>query len=217
MATDLILVGPPGCGKGTQGARIAERLGVPRLSTGDLLREAVAQGTELGKQAKPIMESGGLVPDAIVLGMVRERAATDACARGMLLDGFPRTIAQAEGLDAILSDLSRQVDRVVDIRVSDEEIVSRLSGRLSCPGCGEVFHAKARPPAEGGRCTKCGAIVIQRADDTEEAVRKRLEVYRAQTAPLIEFYKRRGVLMTVDGEGEISQVERRVESAIEDL
>jgi adenylate kinase len=217
MVTNLILLGPPGCGKGTQGARVAERLGIPRLSTGDLLREAVAQGTELGARAKPIMESGGLVPDEIVLGMVRERAGSDSCAGGMVLDGFPRTIAQAEGLDVLFGELARAVTRVIDIQVPDEEIVSRLSGRLSCPKCGEVFHVKAKPPGEGGLCTKCGTAVVQRADDTEGAVRNRLRVYREQTAPLIEFYQRRNVLSTVDGMGEIDEIQARIVSALSDL
>ncbi len=217
MAIDIILLGPPGSGKGTQGVEIASKLGIPKLSTGDLLREAVAAGTELGRQAEPIMKSGGLVPDEIVIGMVRERAVSPECAKGMLLDGFPRTLPQAEGLDAMLSSLGRSVTAVIDVMVPDDEIVGRLSGRWSCPVCGAVYHVTANPPKRQGRCDQDDAELRQRADDRAESVRERLRVYHAQTKPLAEVYQSRGLLRQVDGLGPIGEVRERVAQAIADL
>jgi len=214
---DLVLLGPPGSGKGTQGAGIAEKLGIPRLSTGDLLRDAVARGTELGRQAEPIMKSGGLVPDEVVLGMVREHAGGDECRGGMLLDGFPRTIPQAEGLGRVLADLGRSLTAVIEIDVPDGEIVSRLAGRLSCPECGAVYHVTASPPRRQGICDEDGAELKQRADDTEEAVRERLRVYHAQTEPLVKLYGTRGLLHRVNGLGSIDEVQGRIAVVTEGL
>ncbi|HSJ14673.1 MAG TPA: adenylate kinase [Longimicrobiales bacterium] len=186
---DLILFGPPGAGKGTQGALLAERYGLLRLSTGDLLREAVRAGTRLGQEAQRYMNAGELVPDAVLVGMVREYLEQHPDA-GVIFDGFPRTRPQAEALDALLAELGRSLRAVLVLEVSDDELVRRLAGRRSCPGCGAVYNVHFDPPIEPGRCTRCGSALVQRDDDQEVTVRRRLEVYGAQTAPLIEYYRR---------------------------
>jgi len=193
---NLILLGAPGAGKGTQGALLEERLGMSRIATGDLLREAVRQGTPLGLKAKAFMDAGELVPDDVILGLVREAAA-----RGNnVFDGFPRTTVQAEALDRLLADEGQKIDAVVVVDVPDALLVKRIAGRRSCPSCGAVYNVHLQPPRKADTCDRCGHALTQRADDTEETVRRRLEVYREQTEPLIGYYRSRGVpLHTVDG------------------
>jgi adenylate kinase len=202
----LILLGAPGAGKGTQGTQLAERLGVPKIATGDILRAAVREGTELGLEAKRYMDAGELVPDEVILGLVREALADSSAASGALFDGFPRNISQAERLSEILTEADRRLDGVVVLEVPDEAIVERMSGRRSDPETGEVYHLKFNPPPP-----QIAARLIQREDDKEGTVRHRLSVYAAQTAPLIEHYERQGVpLHRVDGTGKIEQIQQRI-------
>lgn len=182
----VILLGPPGVGKGTQGVLLCEGLGYTHLSTGDLLRQARREGTPLGQEAQRFMDRGELVPDAVIVGMVREALAT--VEGGVVLDGFPRTVAQAEALDAVLAEVGAAVDQVVVLEADDEVLVQRLSGRRSCPECGAVYNVYFNPPATEGRCDRCGAELEHRADDHPETVANRLEVYRRQTAPLVAYY-----------------------------
>ena len=193
----VILLGAPGAGKGTQAVRLAGELALPHVSTGDLLRENLANGTALGHRAQPFMDSGKLVPDDLVLDMLFDRVARPDCRNGYLLDGFPRTTVQADALERKLPR-GWQV-RVVDIDVPDEELVARVAGRLSCPTGGHTHHEKFAPPARPGICDACGGKLVKRADDDPSVVRKRLEVYRSQTAPLIEYYQSRGLLTRIDG------------------
>lgn len=206
MAPDqlnVILLGAPGAGKGTQAERIQARYGLPHISTGDMLRAAVEQGTDMGLAAKRSMDAGELVPDEVVVGIVRDRLADPDTRRGFLLDGFPRTLAQAERLDAMLADEGRAITHVVSIDVPEDELVQRLAGRRSCTGCGKLYNLTFDPPREEGVCDVCGAPLVQRADDNEETVRTRLAVYRDQTAPLIEYYAAKGVLERVHGGGKL--------------
>ena len=197
----LIILGAPGCGKGTQGQRLAERYKVPEISTGDLLRQAVAAGTALGKAAKAVMDAGKLVPDEVVIGLVKERLQENDCKTGFMLDGFPRTLPQGESLEKMLEEMGRKIDNVVSFDVDDEELVLRITGRRTCGVCGAIYHLKYSPPPEADAC-KCGAKDLrQRDDDNEVTVRKRLEAYHAQTAPLISFYRDRGVLKSIEGTG----------------
>lgn len=198
---NLIFFGPPGAGKGTQAKRLVSDLGVPHLSTGDILREAVRQGTPLGQQAKPLMEAGKLVPDDLVIGLVEERLTQPDAQKGFILDGFPRTIPQAEALEAALSKAGRRVDHVISLEVPNEELVERLSGRRSCPKDGSVYHVVSSPPRKEGYCDACGTGLIQRADDQEDKVRNRLRVYEDQTSPLKAWYQKRGLLRAVQGVG----------------
>lgn len=187
---NLILLGAPGAGKGTQGALLAERKGLKQLSTGDLLRDAVRRGTALGQRAKGYMDAGELVPDAIILDLVREELVSDPKGgKGYILDGFPRTIPQAQALDRLLADLGQPLDAVVVIDVPDEVLIKRLSGRRSCPNCAAVYNIYFEPPREEGVCDRCGNALTERADDNAETVRNRLEVYRRQTEPLISYYE----------------------------
>lgn len=195
----LVLLGAPGCGKGTHSAWMIADYAIPQISTGDILREAVARGTELGVLAKRFMDSGALVPDDVILGLMRERLAEGDAARGFILDGFPRTIAQAEGLAAILAERGQRLDKVVKIDVPREELISRLTSRRVCPGCKAVYNVHFRPPRQEGVCDACGGGIIQRADDTEATVVNRLEVYEQQTAPLVRYYQGLGLLVAVDG------------------
>lgn len=195
----LILMGPPGAGKGTQARRLAEKYAIPQLSTGDMLRAAVKAGTAVGLKAKAAMESGGLVSDEIVVGIIADRIGEADCVKGFILDGFPRTVAQAEALDAMLVQRSLKIDHVVDVAADDEALVSRITGRSTCAKCGEGYHNEHKKPARNGVCDKCGGELTQRADDNEETVRNRLKVYHSQTAPVIEFYKKRGQFKAVDG------------------
>lgn len=203
----LILLGPPGAGKGTQAKRLEEAFGVVQLSTGDLLREAVAAGTEAGKSAKAVMEAGDLVSDAIVLDILADRLAAADCAAGVILDGFPRTIPQAEALNALLAATGRRVDAAVSLEVDDEAMIARVSGRLSCEGCGEGYHEVFKRPAVEGTCDVCGGRRFRRrADDNAATVRRRLAAYHLETAPLIAFYKDLGVLGAIDAMGEIDAI-----------
>jgi adenylate kinase len=205
---DLILFGPPGAGKGTQGELLARRFGLKRLSTGDMLREAEHAGTPLGLEAKKFMNAGELVPDDVILGMVGEVMRQDGARAGVLFDGFPRTIPQAERLDALLRDLGRPLGAVLVLDVDDDTLVKRLSGRYSCPRCGAVYNQYFNPPPADGMCGECGAQLVQRADDAPETVRKRLEVYRAQTEPLIDFYKASPTpVQFVNGDREVGDVQ----------
>lgn len=206
----LVFLGAPGVGKGTQAERLAERLHVPKVTTGDLLREAVSRKTDLGSQAKSYMDAGQLVPDSIVIGMVQQKLLAPACAKGFLLDGFPRTVAQAQELDAILQRSNLRLDKVIHVVVPRHEIIRRLSGRRHCPSCQAVFHAEFAPPERSGICDRCGKELIQRPDDHQETVESRLEVYEAQTAPLIDFYQSRRVLSDLDGTGSVEDVQQRL-------
>jgi len=200
---NVILLGAPGAGKGTQAERIVARYGLPHISTGEMLRAAVAAGTEMGLAAQRFMSAGELVPDEVVIGVVRDRLAEPDAAQGFLLDGFPRTIEQAERLDAMLTEASRAVSHAVLIDVPEEELVQRISGRRSCAACGKLYNVTFDPPKSEGVCDVCGAALLQRADDNEETVRNRLAVYRRQTAPLVDYYTRKGVLGVARGGGKL--------------
>jgi len=206
----LILLGPPGAGKGTQAVRIAERLGVPHIATGDLLRFAVAWETEIGMRAKSYMDEGELVPDEIVLELLRARLLEDDASKGFVMDGFPRTPGQADALEANLAEIGHKLDEVISLEVPDEMIVQRLGSRWSCPTCGRAYN---RPADNGGVCDREGMKLFQRPDDRPEVIRKRLLVFHAQTAPLIEYYEERGLLVHVSGVGTLEQVEERIAAA----
>jgi adenylate kinase len=206
----LILLGAPGAGKGTQAREVARIYDVPHLSTGDMFREHVAKGTELGLRAKPIMESGKLVPDEIVLEMVEDRVARKDCAAGFVLDGFPRTLPQAERLEEILSALPLRRALAVNLAVDDEAVVRRIVSRRTCNSCGAIYSTQAKMPRVDAKCDACGGEVIQRPDDREDVVRQRLAAYYEQTRPLIEFYRRRGQLLEVDGSKDIATVQREL-------
>ena len=206
----LVLLGAPGVGKGTQADQLSAKWGRPKISTGDILREAVRNKTALGLQAKACMDEGKLVPDAIVVGIVREKLAEPGCARGFLLDGFPRTVAQAEELGRMLEGGGAKLDRVVNITVPREDVVKRLTGRRSCPKCQAVFHVDFAPPARAGVCDRCGGELAQRSDDKRETVEARLKVYEEQTAPLIQYYRGKNLLSDVDGAGPVDVVQRRL-------
>ena len=213
---NVILLGAPGAGKGTQAERIVARFGLPHISTGDMLRTAVAAGTEMGLAAQKFMEAGALVPDEVVIGVVRERLAEDDAAQGFLLDGFPRTIEQAERLDAMLADEDRAVTHVILIEVPEDELIKRLAGRRMCRGCGKGYHIVFNPPQREGVCDACGSELYQRTDDNEATVRNRLEVYRAQTEPLVGYYEGHGVLRSAFGGGKMpDEVFTQVEQLLE--
>lgn len=211
---DLILFGPPGAGKGTQAQFLVETYQIPQISTGDMLRAAVKAGTPLGVKAQEIMAQGGLVSDDIVLGIVAERLAQDDCAAGFVLDGFPRTIPQADALAEILRQAGRAIDCVLSLEVGFEEIVRRLSGRRSCPSCGKGYHVEFDAPLVEGVCGVCGAALVQRADDKEDTVRNRLQVYEQQTAPLKEYYKAKSILCSIPGMGSITEIQQRIAAAL---
>ncbi|MBF0152620.1 MAG: adenylate kinase [Magnetococcales bacterium] len=202
----VILMGPPGAGKGTQARQIAEKYGIPQLSTGDMLRAAVKAGTEVGKKAKAAMESGGLVTDDVVVGIIADRTQEPDCQKGFLLDGFPRTVPQAEALDKMLTARSQTIDHVIDIAVEDEPLVNRITGRRTCGSCGEGYHVQFKKPGKDGVCDKCGGQLTQRADDNEKTVRNRLSVYHSQTSPLIDYYRKKGSFKTVDGMQDMDKV-----------
>lgn len=211
----LVLLGAPGSGKGTQAQRMQARHGVPQVSTGDLLREAVAAGTPLGRAAKVVMDAGQLVADDIMLGIIRERLARPDAARGFILDGFPRTIAQADGLAGQLVDLGVSLDAVVLLEIDPEILLRRMAGRRSCRRCGRVFHVETNPPRPGDRCTDGAAHdLFQRPDDNEETVRQRLAVYALRTQPLIEYYAKKGMLRRIDANGTLDEVEARLEAVL---
>lgn len=206
----LILLGAPGAGKGTQAEYLSKRFSIPHISTGDILRENVKNETELGKKAKEYMDKGLLVPDEIVIEIVKDRLSKEDCKNGFLLDGFPRTIAQAEALDKVLEELGQKIDKVLNIEVPDEKILERMSGRRICKNCGASFHVIYRPPQKEGVCDVCGGELYQREDDKEETVKKRLEVYHAQTQPLIDYYKAKGLLVVAYGQEEIADTTKEV-------
>ncbi len=206
---NLIIMGAPGAGKGTQSELISKKEGIPAISTGQILRGAIKAGTELGMKAKSFMDAGGLVPDEVVNGIIREYLLSDECRRGFILDGFPRTLAQAEALE----NMGVRIDAVLSIEVGDEKIIKRMSGRRVCE-CGMSYHTEYLPPKEEGKCDKCGKELVIRSDDASETVAKRLETYHAQTEPLLEFYNRRGKLIRVEGQERVEDTTALVDKAL---
>jgi adenylate kinase len=202
----IILLGPPGAGKGTQAKKLTGAFSIPQISTGDMLREAVKNGTELGKRAKGFMDAGGLVPDEVVIGIVKERLAANDCAKGFILDGFPRTIPQAQALDRVTKELGKEIRFVLSLDVDQNELMERLCGRRTCTGCGAMFHVKFNPPKASGKCDKCGTALIQRDDDKEETITARLANYNKATAPLLDYYRNTGKIRTVMASGEIDAI-----------
>ncbi len=211
---DLVLFGPPGAGKGTQAQFIVERHKIPQISTGDMLRAAVKAQTPLGIKAKSIMDSGGLVSDDVVLGIVQERLAQADCSKGFILDGFPRTIPQAVSLNDILAGLGRKIDHVISLDVDNAEIIQRLSGRRACSACGKGYHVSYDPPKSEGVCDVCGGALIQREDDRESTVKNRLDVYDRQTAPLKEYYEQAGLLRHIDGRAPIRDIQQQIDNLL---
>jgi adenylate kinase len=210
----IVLLGPPGSGKGTQAGLISRKLGIAHVSSGDLFREVANRGDELGKRVKSFMGKGLLVPDKITIEMILERISTPDCAKGCMLDGFPRTLAQAKALDKVLGGNGKAIDQVIFINVDKEELVRRLSGRFICRLCQTPYHIVSSPPKVKGKCDKCGGELYQRADDTAETVRKRLDVYLTETAPLIGYYKKAGKLLEINGVGDMAQISESLISAL---
>ena len=213
----VILFGPPGAGKGTQAAILAEKTGLVHITTGELFREAIRKETELGKQAKPYYDRGDLVPDALTIGMLLERLAEEDAVHGCLLDGFPRTLEQAKALDQALVEQGQAIDKVLCLQVPEDELLGRLAGRWTCRGCGDVYHRQSRWPKVEGRCDRCGGELYQRDDDQPESVRRRLEVYSRQTAPLIDYYRGQGKLVEVDGYRSVDEVSGELQAALKDV
>ena len=213
----LVFLGAPAVGKGTQADRVTAQFGWPKISTGDLLREAVRNQTALGIEAKKSMDAGKLVPDNVVIGMVRAKVAEPICQNGFILDGFPRTVPQAEELSGILAERGVSLDRVVNFRVSREDVIRRLSGRRSCPKCQSVFHVDFATPKIEGQCDRCGASLVQRSDDKPETIEARLKVYDEQTAPLIAYYEKKKVLSDLDGSGDVIHVYDRLSRVLAGL
>jgi len=211
----LILLGPPGAGKGTQAKMLTEQFSIPQISTGDILRAAVKAGTAMGLKAKEYMDAGGLVPDEVVVGIVRDRLQEADCVNGFILDGFPRTVPQADALQVSLSEMHKELDRVISLDVDAEALVERLTGRRTCKECGRGYHIAFDPPREEGKCDVCGGTLFQRDDDQEETIRKRLQVYADQTSPLIDYYREAGVLLELDGMQPISQVQEKMLSLLQ--
>ncbi|MDI3298975.1 MAG: adenylate kinase [Bacillota bacterium] len=210
----LVFLGPPGAGKGTQAAILARELGIPQISTGDMFRAAVRDQTPLGREAQRYMEAGQLVPDEVTIGIVEERLRADDCRDGFILDGFPRTVPQAEALDRILAAAGRPLDRAVEFAIEEEEVVRRLAGRRTCSECGAVYNIYTRPPRQAGVCDSCGGPLAQREDDREETVRARLAVYGQQTAPLIGYYKESGRLVRIDASRTPGEVTAALKEAL---
>lgn len=210
----IILMGPPGAGKGTQAEKLVELYQIPHISTGDMFRKAQKEGTELGLKAKSYMDQGQLVPDEVTVGIVKERLAEDDCKDGFLLDGFPRTVQQADALDGILVELGMALDRVVNIEVDKAFLVDRLTGRRVCRTCGATFHVTNKAPKVEGVCDKCGGELYQRNDDKVETVSNRLDVYAAQTAPLIEYYQSKGIMSSIDGSKSMEDVLADIRTAL---
>ena len=203
---NIVLMGPPGAGKGTQADVMARNLFVPHISTGDIFRANIKAGTALGQLANQYISKGDLVPDEVTLAMIKGRLAEDDCAKGFSLDGLPRTIGQADALEAILAEQGKQLDKVVNIDVPEELLIARLCGRRVCRNCSQTYHLENNPPTEAGRCDECGGELYQRADDSEETIKNRLEVYRAQSEPLIAYYEQKGLLLSINGNQTINNV-----------
>lgn len=212
----IILLGPPGAGKGTQAEKLVKKYNLTHISTGDMFRAAIKEGTELGMKAKEYMDKGELVPDEIVVGIVKERLLQPDCENGFLLDGFPRTVAQAQALGDALDGMGVAIDLVLNVDVEQEELLSRLTGRRVCKTCGSTYHIRFNPPTVRNVCDKCGGELYQRADDTVETVKQRLEVYRNQTAPLIDYYSGTGLLVTVNGARDIEDVFKEIVAVLEE-
>jgi len=210
----LILLGPPGAGKGTQAANIVEKYRIPHISTGDIFRKNIKERTELGKKAKEYMDKGLLVPDELVVDLVEDRISKEDCKAGFLLDGFPRTVVQAEALDRVLEKLNTTLDRVINIQVDKEKLITRIIGRRICKECGATYHVVFNSPKTEGICDICGGELYQRNDDKEETVTKRIEVYIQETSPLIDYYAQRGLLLNIDGDKSIDEVFQDITSAL---
>lgn len=214
----LILLGPPGAGKGTQAKMIVENHGIPQLSTGDMLREAVAAQTEVGKQAKAVMDAGKLVSDEIVIGIVSDRVDQADCTSGFILDGFPRTLEQADALETMLAEKSMDLDVVIELEVDDDELVERVAGRYTCANCGEGYHDTFKQPSSEGVCDKCGSTEFKRRpDDNAETMRTRLQAYYKETAPLVGYYHAKGLLKRVDGMGDIDEISGAIDNALKSV
>jgi len=207
---NLILLGPPGAGKGTQAKRLMEKYSLPQISTGDILRAAVKDGTEMGRKAKEYMDAGKLVPDEVVIGIIDDRLKEKDCRNGFMLDGFPRTVPQAEALDQVLARMGLRIDHVVSIEVPESELIGRLTGRRTCKSCGAGFHVMFDPPKVEDKCDKCQGELYQRDDDNVETVTNRLKVYNQQTQPLIDYYRKKGLLRPINGLGGIEEIFERI-------
>ncbi|NLI30375.1 MAG: adenylate kinase [Nitrospiraceae bacterium] len=210
----IVLLGAPGAGKGTQAKKLVEKYGIPQISTGDLLRAAVSAGTPLGKEAKSYMDQGQLVPDSVVLGMVEERLKQDDVKKGYILDGFPRNTSQAEALDRMLAGLNMSLDAALSVDVPFEDLMKRLTGRRTCKACGQMYNIYYSPSKAGDKCDKCGAELYQRDDDKEETIKKRLDVYTASTAPLLDYYQKKGIVKSISGTGSIDEIFAQVCAAL---
>lgn len=210
---NIILFGPPGAGKGTQAKKMVDNYGIPQISTGDILRANVREGTELGLAAKEYMDKGELVPDEVLIGIIKNRLKEQDCEKGFVLDGYPRTIPQADALAVILDEINKPIDVVLNLEVPDEELIERISGRLMC-NCGASYHRTFNPPKKDDVCDICGGKVFQRADDKEEAVKNRLNVYKKQTEPLIDYYTKQGLLVTLDGTKDIDEVFEEIKAVL---
>ncbi|AVQ27790.1 MULTISPECIES: adenylate kinase [Fusobacterium] len=207
---NIMLFGAPGAGKGTQAKFLIEKYGIPQISTGDILRAAIKEGTAMGLEAKKFMDDGKLVPDSTIIGIIKDRLSEDDCKKGFILDGFPRTLAQAEALEVLMKEMNIKLDKVISLNVPDELILGRIVGRKVCPVCGASFHVEFNPPKVEGKCDLCGADLITRKDDNAETVTKRLTEYHSQTAPLFDFYQSRGVLVDIDGTKKMEDITKEI-------
>ncbi len=214
---NLIFLGPPGAGKGTQAKLLSEKYQIPQISTGDILRAAVREQTPMGKKAKECMDSGALVPDDVVIGIVQERLSKPDCCKGFILDGFPRTIAQAEALERTMVRLGKKIEHVISITVDNEDLLNRITGRRTCPKCGKGYHILFDPSKKDGVCDICGSNLVQRDDDKEETMKKRLSVYDQQTQPLIEYYAKESLLRTINGKGSIENIQKQIINTVEEF
>ncbi len=211
----LVLLGAPGAGKGTQAKKLVDKYGIPQISTGDILRKAVADGTPLGKEAKSSMDKGELVPDSVVIGLVKERLAQNDCKKGYILDGLPRNTAQAEALDDVLATMKMPITTALSVDVDKNDLMKRLTGRRTCKNCQQMFNIHFTPPKKEGVCDRCGGDLYQRDDDKEETIRNRLDVYEQATAPLIDYYQKKNILRSVEGVGSIDEIFKKICSVLE--